>query len=204
MESDPSIKVLPPVLTTQEVSELLNLNVRTVLAMAQDGRLPAHRLPGSRKIQYLTTEILATVARCSLAESANGQQAESPVAERMTRAEVDPCDVWCAAPTRGAEDSPRGYVLHWIELARKAGLSPIDVTSAHLGPVAGCHQVGAVDIDGLVYEVRVGQRQRTRYVDDDGEERWGLIETVWVEPLPLPESAGPGETPPNLRCQVSR
>jgi hypothetical protein len=42
---------------------------------------------------------------------------------------------------------------------------------------------GQVDVDGLLYEVLVGPRQRTRYIDDEGEVRWGLIDAVWVEPL---------------------
>ncbi len=191
MESDPSIKVLPPVLTTQEVSELLNLNVRTVLAMAQDGRLPAHRLPGSRKIQYLTTEILATVASSGLAERADDQAAERPVPPKSTPAEMDPCEVWGAAPARGGEDWPERCLAHWVELARAARFSPCDATSNRHGPVALHVSVGAVEIDGLVYEVRAGPRHRIRYVDDDGEVRWGLIDAVWVEPRQSQESAAP-------------
>jgi hypothetical protein len=42
---------------------------------------------------------------------------------------------------------------------------------------------GQVDVDGLLYEVFVAPRQRTRYIDDEGEVRWGLIDAVWVEPL---------------------
>lgn len=46
---------------------------------------------------------------------------------------------------------------------------------------------GWVDVDGLCYEVLVGPRQRTRYVDDEGEVRWGLIDSVWVEPIIVPD-----------------
>lgn len=53
----------PPILTTAQVAELLGLNVRTVMVMANDGRLPASRLPGSRKYHFLLDDVLATLAR---------------------------------------------------------------------------------------------------------------------------------------------
>ncbi len=51
----------PPILNTAQVAELLDLNPRTVLNMAGDGRLPASRLPGSRKFHFLLEEIVATL-----------------------------------------------------------------------------------------------------------------------------------------------
>lgn len=51
----------PPMLNTSQVAELLDLNPRTVLNMAGDGRLPASRLPGSRKFHFLLEEIIATL-----------------------------------------------------------------------------------------------------------------------------------------------
>lgn len=51
----------PPILNTAQVAELLDLNPRTVLNMAGDGRLPASRLPGSRKFHFLLEEIIATL-----------------------------------------------------------------------------------------------------------------------------------------------
>jgi|SRR5579884_704776 len=53
----------PPILTTAQVAELLGLNVRTVMVMANDGRLPASRLPGSRKYHFLLDDVLTTLAR---------------------------------------------------------------------------------------------------------------------------------------------
>ena len=70
-----------------------------------------------------------------------------------------------------------------MELARNAGLSPIDVTDVQQVASRDNRSTGAVDIDGLVYEVLAGPRQRTRYVDNDGEVRWGLIDAVWAEPV---------------------
>ncbi len=51
----------PPILNTAQVAELLDLNPRTVLNMAGDGRLPASRLPGSRKFHFLLEDIITTL-----------------------------------------------------------------------------------------------------------------------------------------------
>ncbi len=51
----------PPMLNTAQVAELLDLNPRTVLNMAGDGRLPASRLPGSRKFHFLLEDIITTL-----------------------------------------------------------------------------------------------------------------------------------------------
>jgi excisionase family DNA binding protein len=53
----------PPILTTAQVAELLGLNVRTVMAMATDGRLEASRLPGSRKYHFFLENVLDTLAQ---------------------------------------------------------------------------------------------------------------------------------------------
>lgn len=52
----------PPILTTAQVADLLGLNVRTVMVMALDGRLPASRLPGSRKYHFFLEDVLKTLA----------------------------------------------------------------------------------------------------------------------------------------------
>lgn len=51
----------PPLLNTAQVAELLDLNARTVLAMANDGRLPASRLADSRKFHFLLEDIITTL-----------------------------------------------------------------------------------------------------------------------------------------------
>lgn len=51
----------PPILTTAQVAELLDLNPRTVLLMAGDGRLPASRLPVSRKFHFFLEDVLDTL-----------------------------------------------------------------------------------------------------------------------------------------------
>ena len=48
----------PPIVTTAMVAEILELNVRTVLLMAQDGRLPASRLPGSRSYRFFLADVV--------------------------------------------------------------------------------------------------------------------------------------------------
>ena len=60
------LKHYPPVLNTAQVSELLDLNPRTVLNMAQDGRLPASRLPGARKFNFFTEDIVKTLVDASM------------------------------------------------------------------------------------------------------------------------------------------
>jgi excisionase family DNA binding protein len=50
----------PPILTTAQVAELLDLNPRTVLLMAGDGRLPASRIPG-RKFHFFLEDVLDTL-----------------------------------------------------------------------------------------------------------------------------------------------
>jgi excisionase family DNA binding protein len=191
MEADTSIRALPPVLSTEEVAELLRLNVKTVLAMARDGRLPAHRLPGARKVQYLATEVLATLAKAPAGGTSDDAEppldvgADGGSCSPPPPGEVDPCDVWAAAP---ADSVGNGWEqrcsAHWIELATRHGLSAVGMASADaVGASAGHRAAGRVEIDGLAYEIRVGPRQRTRYVDDDGDVRWGLIDAVWVEPV---------------------
>ncbi len=49
----------PPIVTTAMVAEILELNVRTVLLMAQDGRLAASRLPGSRSYRFFLSEVVS-------------------------------------------------------------------------------------------------------------------------------------------------
>lgn len=53
----------PPILTTAQVAELLDLNTRTVLTMAGDGRIPASRLEGSRKYHFVLEDIIDTLKR---------------------------------------------------------------------------------------------------------------------------------------------
>jgi excisionase family DNA binding protein len=177
---------LPPVLSTEEVGDLLRLNARTVLAMARDGRLPGHRLPGCRKVQYLTAEILTAVADAPGIEEANTSEVSALQPGVAVPAEVDPCDIWGAAPSWEPGDDWRQRCLgHWVELARQAGLSTVTVNTGERATEAarGERAADQVDVDGLLYAVLVGPRQRTRYVDDEGEVRWGLIDAVWVEPV---------------------
>ncbi|HEV3352772.1 MAG TPA: helix-turn-helix domain-containing protein [Acidimicrobiales bacterium] len=45
-------------LTLEQVAELLHVSTKTAFNMTRDGRLPARRLPGSRRYLYVRQEIL--------------------------------------------------------------------------------------------------------------------------------------------------
>ena len=45
-------------LTVEQVADLLHVSTKTVFNMTRDGRLPARRLPGSRRYLYVRQEIL--------------------------------------------------------------------------------------------------------------------------------------------------
>jgi excisionase family DNA binding protein len=45
-------------LTVEQVAELLHVSPKTVFNMTRDGRLPARRLPRSRRYLYVRQEIL--------------------------------------------------------------------------------------------------------------------------------------------------
>ncbi len=47
-----------PIVSTTMVAEILGLNARTVLLMAQDGRLAASRIPGSRSYRFFLTDVV--------------------------------------------------------------------------------------------------------------------------------------------------
>jgi excisionase family DNA binding protein len=52
----------PPVLTTAQVSQLLNVGPRTVLSMAADGRLKASRIPGTRQYNFFRDDVIRVLA----------------------------------------------------------------------------------------------------------------------------------------------
>lgn len=170
---------LPPLLCTEEVAELLHVNRRTVLAMVRDGRLPARRIPGSRRFQFLSAEVM-NVARRTDIRADRGRQAQSDESAR----DVDPCDVWGAAPSPApGRDWAQECLTRWTELANRAGL---DVEATEVYPVrlpgSERHAVGWLLVDGLRYCILAGPRRRVRLVNDDGETTWGLIDAVWAEP----------------------
>lgn len=68
----------PPILTTAQVAELLGLNVRTVMAMALDGRLEASRLPGSRKYHFFLENVLDTLAHHRVGPAAEPTKSSRP------------------------------------------------------------------------------------------------------------------------------
>ena len=173
---------LPAVLCTQEVAELLRLSPRSVLEMVKAGTLRAHRATGRRRYHFLADDVLSAVSgragAHAVEERPGGVVAPTPAGPSL--APVDPCDVWGAAPSGEGEDWRTRWVQRWLDLSAAAGLSAIPVAHTDTGDA---RVVGVVDVDGLAYQVLGGPRQRVRYLDDEGEPAWGLIDSVWVEPL---------------------
>ncbi len=101
----------PPILTTAQVAELLGLNVRTVMVMANDGRLPASRLPGSRKYHFILEDVLATLAdhRIPQPVAATREVVKEPTA-KAAPAKAAPAKAAAAstkaAPAKRAKRSP--------------------------------------------------------------------------------------------------
>jgi excisionase family DNA binding protein len=48
-------------LTLEQVAELLHVSPKTVFNMTRDGRLPARRLPGTRRYLFVRREIIDLV-----------------------------------------------------------------------------------------------------------------------------------------------
>jgi excisionase family DNA binding protein len=64
----------PPIITMAMVAEILELNVRTVLLMAQDGRLPASRLPGSRSYRFFLSDVVRMLDENRLVPASLGEE----------------------------------------------------------------------------------------------------------------------------------
>ena len=88
----------PPIITTAQVAELLDINPRTVLMMASDGRLPASRLPGSRKFHFFLDDVLGTLRQNMVTPGVTG-----PVEEL----EVEDVDAAEAPPTKRKRTTTR-------------------------------------------------------------------------------------------------
>ena len=71
----------PPVLTSHQVSELLGLAPRTVMAMAADGRLKARRLPGARKYQFFREDIITALLENTVADASPTEDQSAPVGD---------------------------------------------------------------------------------------------------------------------------
>ncbi|MGH9119315.1 MAG: helix-turn-helix domain-containing protein, partial [Acidimicrobiales bacterium] len=144
---------LPPVLDTAGVAELLGMNPRTVLLMVRDGRLPGRRVPGGRKYQFLTDEVLAALAPGDgQTHDTRTSASPAPVIGAPPRTtDVDPCDVWGAAPTPRGPDWALTCLDHWMARAADAGLTVACITAPHADTRGPC--VGIVAVDDLLYRV---------------------------------------------------
>ena len=48
---------LPPILDAAQVADLLGMNVQMVRRYVREGRLPAYKLPGGRKIKFIRDDL---------------------------------------------------------------------------------------------------------------------------------------------------
>jgi excisionase family DNA binding protein len=56
-----SIEAFPPILTTAQAAELLQVHVEYLRKMVRENRIPAHRFPGGREIRFHRDELIAWV-----------------------------------------------------------------------------------------------------------------------------------------------
>ena len=176
---------LAPVLSAEEVSELLGLSPPTLRRLVKDGHLRAHRLPGGRKWVFRADEVLESVGSWPADDEDERdapQQAPSDAVVQLpsVQSSLDVTAIWCPAPpdVDAGESHTERCAEAWIDAARRAGLDPTLVEESR------------VEVGGETYELRVGPRERVLVVDNDGEEVWQLIDAVWVEqcePVPSPE-----------------
>ena len=74
-------------LTVAQVAELLHVSTKTVFNMTKDGRLPARRLPGTRRYLYVRSEILELVDqyRTDRPQAADTSEEEEPADRKSLR-----------------------------------------------------------------------------------------------------------------------
>ena len=170
---------LAPVLSAEEVTELLGLSPPTLRRLVKDGHLRAHRLPGGRKWVFRADEVLDSVGSWPADDEDEPmvpEQLPAEAAELVDRlpTETPPVDVtaiWCPAPpdVDDGESHSERCAEAWIDAARRAGAQPTLIEATR------------VEVAGDPYELRVGPRERVLVIDDDGEEAWQLIDAVWAE-----------------------
>ena len=168
------MQTLAAVLTAAEVMELLGLSPPTLRRLVKDGHLRAHRVPGGRDRLFRADEVLDDVSSWSSDEDGGEERLPLPPdgGAMADNERVDPTTVWCPAPRAVHDETPQleECTAAWLDAARRSGLEPVPVSPTQ------------VDVDGRVYELRNGPRERVRVVDEDGEEAWQLIDAVWAEP----------------------
>lgn len=91
----------PPIVSTAMVAEILGLNARTVLLMAQDGRLPASRIPGSRSYRFFLADVVRMLEENRLVPG-------SVEAEEIAGAGVEAQPVAVVSPSAARRRAERG------------------------------------------------------------------------------------------------
>ena len=71
-------------LTTAQVAKMLHVSTHTVFKFIQDGILPAHRLPGTRKFLFWRRDVIAVIDASAVSPS---DVADSDVEDSVTGAE---------------------------------------------------------------------------------------------------------------------
>lgn len=181
------VQPLAPVLSAEEVTELLGLSPPTLRRLVKDGHLRAHRLPGGRKWVFRADEVLDSVGSWPAGdeEEDDGVALRPPppdpvVKQPAAQSPIDVTSIWCPAPPDidAGESHSERCAQAWLDAARRAGLDPTLIPPTR------------IEAGGDTYELRVGPRERVLVVDDDGEDVWQLIDAVWAEqyePVPSPE-----------------
>lgn len=92
-----------PVLTSEEVAEFLGVSPKTVVNMAKNGRLPARRIPGTRRYLFFEREIFEVLeaSKVGPGDDPDDEVGEPPEEEPV--AEVTPAP----APARSRRSGTR-------------------------------------------------------------------------------------------------
>lgn len=90
-----------PVLTSEEVAELLGVSPKTVVNMAKNGRLPARRIPGTRRYLFFEREIFEVLEASKVAPEDGSEEPAEPEDEPVAEAAPAP------APARRRRSGPR-------------------------------------------------------------------------------------------------
>lgn len=92
-----------PVLTSEEVAELLGVSPKTVVNMAKDGRLPARHIPGTRRYLFFEREIFELLEGSKVGP---GDGSDEPVDDDQEEPVAEVAEVAAPAPPRRSRSGP--------------------------------------------------------------------------------------------------
>ena len=70
-----------PIVTSAQVCDLLQVTPQTVQRLAREGRLPAHRLPGSRKYLFFLDDVLELLRQHRVQPKDAAEDTDTPAPE---------------------------------------------------------------------------------------------------------------------------